>query len=252
MVKNSQNFFDGEKYISSKQAAELANYTSDYIGQLCRGGKIKARRIGRDWFVSEENLLEYQDKLAGITREVSIKINKEPTSFEIGSSGNEFQQKKEQTDYELITISHEPTTVDDIYSFDISVDNTKDKHFKELFKHKNYESRTIDYKLEANSRISRENEPLQNKIYFEASKNKIKKINIFLSVWKTLASVSAFGLITIVKINHALANWIEDRRYQKIKKQELKTKNYGFKIDSRQSRLGDLSKFLRILALVVR
>src|SRR3989344_3487187 len=270
MVKNSQNFFDGEKYISSKQAAELANYTSDYIGQLCRGGKIKARRIGRDWFVSEENLLEYQDKLAGITREVSIKINHEPLRPDVGVSRNDFQQEKEQTNYGPQTNDYGPRTIDygletdsrisrlpaiarsdsdlqagqseinDIYSFDISGEKIKNEHLRELFKDKNYGLKTNDYGLRIDSRISRENEPLRPDV--GASRNKTKKINIFSSAWKTLAGVSAFSLITIVKINHALANWIEDRRYEKIKKQELKTKNYGFKSISRKSRLPAIAR----------
>jgi hypothetical protein len=43
----------GEKYISSKRAAEILNYTQDYIGQLCRGGKIPAERVGGMWYVLE-------------------------------------------------------------------------------------------------------------------------------------------------------------------------------------------------------
>ena len=39
-------FFDGKKYISSKRAAELYGYASDYVTQLCRDGKISAERVG--------------------------------------------------------------------------------------------------------------------------------------------------------------------------------------------------------------
>ena len=64
-MKNfSQTIIDGEKYISSKQAAKLTDYTSDYIGQLCRQQKIKSIRVGRDWLVSEKNILEYRGILS--------------------------------------------------------------------------------------------------------------------------------------------------------------------------------------------
>ncbi|HUQ30378.1 MAG TPA: helix-turn-helix domain-containing protein [Candidatus Paceibacterota bacterium] len=42
---------DDKKYISSKQAAELTGYAKDYVGQLCREGRVPARLIGRSWYV---------------------------------------------------------------------------------------------------------------------------------------------------------------------------------------------------------
>jgi len=52
----------GEKYISSKQVAKITGYTSDYVGQLCRLGKVKCRRISRDWMVSERSILNYRNE----------------------------------------------------------------------------------------------------------------------------------------------------------------------------------------------
>lgn len=43
----------GKKYISSKRASEITGYAKDYIGQLARGGKVPATRIGRAWYVDE-------------------------------------------------------------------------------------------------------------------------------------------------------------------------------------------------------
>jgi hypothetical protein len=51
---------DGKIYISSRRAAEISRYSNDYIGQLCRGGKINSRMMGRAWFVDQDNLLEYK------------------------------------------------------------------------------------------------------------------------------------------------------------------------------------------------
>jgi hypothetical protein len=50
----------GKKYISSKRASEITGYAKDYIGQLCRAGKLDARRVGRNWYVSEEEAREHQ------------------------------------------------------------------------------------------------------------------------------------------------------------------------------------------------
>ena len=49
----------GQKYISSKRAAEISGYAKDYIGQLARAGKIAATRFGRAWYVEESALLAH-------------------------------------------------------------------------------------------------------------------------------------------------------------------------------------------------
>lgn len=52
----------GAIYISSKRAAEITGYTQDYIGQLARGGHIRAQRISGLWYVVEESLRDYKAK----------------------------------------------------------------------------------------------------------------------------------------------------------------------------------------------
>jgi len=44
---------EGVHYISSKRAAEILGYTQDYVGQLCRSGRMEARQIGRGWYIPE-------------------------------------------------------------------------------------------------------------------------------------------------------------------------------------------------------
>src|SRR3989344_6322413 len=51
---------NGKKYISSRRASALVDYTSDYVGQLCRGGKIRSTLIGKTWYVDEESILAYK------------------------------------------------------------------------------------------------------------------------------------------------------------------------------------------------
>lgn len=47
---------DGKTYVSSKRAAQISGYAKDYVGQLCREGRIEARTVGRSWYVLLETL----------------------------------------------------------------------------------------------------------------------------------------------------------------------------------------------------
>lgn len=52
--------FEGKKYISAKRASKLVSYTRDYVGQLCREGKVESRMVGRSRFISEESILDHK------------------------------------------------------------------------------------------------------------------------------------------------------------------------------------------------
>jgi hypothetical protein len=49
-----------KKYISSKQAAKLTGYAKDYVGQLCREGRVPARLVGRSWYVLESAIQDHR------------------------------------------------------------------------------------------------------------------------------------------------------------------------------------------------
>jgi len=49
-----------KKYISSKRAAEITGYAKDYVGQLCREGRVPARLIGRGWYVLEAAIQDHR------------------------------------------------------------------------------------------------------------------------------------------------------------------------------------------------
>ena len=57
---NNFLLIDGKKFISSRRAAEIANYSADYVGQLCREGRVNARRVGRVWFIEEESIITHK------------------------------------------------------------------------------------------------------------------------------------------------------------------------------------------------
>lgn len=51
----------GDKtYVSSKRAAKITGYAKDYIGQLCREGRVPARLVGRSWYVLESAIQDHR------------------------------------------------------------------------------------------------------------------------------------------------------------------------------------------------
>ena len=48
-------------YITLKEAAEIANYTPDYVGQLIRAGKIKGEQVYSNvaWVTTEKEIQAY-------------------------------------------------------------------------------------------------------------------------------------------------------------------------------------------------
>jgi hypothetical protein len=58
-VTSDSVILDRMNFISAKRAAEISGYTPDYVGQLCRLGKLESRRVGKAWFVSEKSLLNH-------------------------------------------------------------------------------------------------------------------------------------------------------------------------------------------------
>jgi excisionase family DNA binding protein len=48
-----------QELLSLKDAAELTPYSPDYLNLLARKGKIRARKIGRDWLITKSDLFDY-------------------------------------------------------------------------------------------------------------------------------------------------------------------------------------------------
>ncbi len=51
---------DEKVYVSSKRAAKITGYAKDYVGQLCREGRVDARLVGRNWYVLEASIMEHR------------------------------------------------------------------------------------------------------------------------------------------------------------------------------------------------
>lgn len=53
--------FDGKEYVKASVLAKRFSYTSDYLGQLCRGKKVDARLVGRAWYINVDSLNAHKD-----------------------------------------------------------------------------------------------------------------------------------------------------------------------------------------------
>jgi hypothetical protein len=60
LVGMDEILIDEKKYVSSKQAAKITGYAKDYIGQLCREGRVPARLVGRSWYVLESAIQDHR------------------------------------------------------------------------------------------------------------------------------------------------------------------------------------------------
>lgn len=51
---------DGKSYVKASVLARELGYTADYIGQLCRGGKVDAQLVGRSWYVERDSIQSHK------------------------------------------------------------------------------------------------------------------------------------------------------------------------------------------------
>ncbi len=52
-----------EGWVTTAEAAALTGYTAAYMRQLAIREYIEARKVGRDWLVNLESLLEYKARM---------------------------------------------------------------------------------------------------------------------------------------------------------------------------------------------
>ncbi len=81
---------DGKVFISSKRAAQITGYAKDYVGQLCREGRVEARLVGRSWYIYEQSIREHRfGQEAGSTIENGELSVSEPENEEIEADHQE-------------------------------------------------------------------------------------------------------------------------------------------------------------------
>lgn len=57
------NDFNPTEWITTTEAAELTGYADAYIRQLIGRGRLKAKKRGRDWFLSRADVLAYAEEM---------------------------------------------------------------------------------------------------------------------------------------------------------------------------------------------
>jgi hypothetical protein len=58
--KETKIYISSEEYLDTETAARLSGYSRDYIGQLARDGELKAKKLGKVWFVSKKSIQEHK------------------------------------------------------------------------------------------------------------------------------------------------------------------------------------------------
>jgi len=82
-------------YISLNEAANLTNYSQEYISLLCRQKKIKGTKIGRNWVTTKEWVENYVNKTKGSGENViSVKIKN--TEKQAGSNVFQTNESKDE------------------------------------------------------------------------------------------------------------------------------------------------------------
>ncbi len=98
---------DGKEFVKASKAAKELGYASDYVGQLCRSGKITAHLVGRTWYV---NTLELSNHKTEKKRNSRVKAREYAKK-----TIEEFRQKasvEKQNIYKNIDISYEKDDTD--------------------------------------------------------------------------------------------------------------------------------------------
>ncbi len=55
----------GEKiFLSSRRTGQVLGYTNDYVGKLCREGRLDAKMVGRTWYVDFDSVKKYSTLVA--------------------------------------------------------------------------------------------------------------------------------------------------------------------------------------------
>lgn len=106
---------DGKNYVKAGVIARELGYTGDYVGQLCRAGKVDAQLVGRSWYVNEDSLNNHKrgryrsntkETLKAVERtlhaedldtadsfKVSVNKTEEPTQTQEGYANQSFYKR---------------------------------------------------------------------------------------------------------------------------------------------------------------
>ncbi len=101
--------FDDKKYISTKLAAKVTGYAKDYVGQLCREGRVPARQVGRSWYVQESAIRDHRFGSLKNEKEISAEEEKKYKTTSISSTWD--APRYEAVEAEQLPQVHRPKEV---------------------------------------------------------------------------------------------------------------------------------------------
>lgn len=124
-----------KRYVSSKRAAKMTGYAKDYIGQLCREGRVPARLIGRSWYVLEAAI---QDHRFGSASEESPRyetVSEKETALPTEQREEEQEEQEEQEENESPEPMVTPQSIQDSWKewferFDSAVEDETQKEIE--------------------------------------------------------------------------------------------------------------------------
>ena len=82
-----QLIISNKKFFSSKRTGHILGYTNDYVGKLCREGKLLAKMVGRTWYAEWDSVEKYSN---------SIAIEKSTKREEISKEGHPVHLQRRQ------------------------------------------------------------------------------------------------------------------------------------------------------------
>jgi hypothetical protein len=82
---NGGKFFEGVHYLSLTEASDGTPYSQEYLSLLARRGKIAARKIGRNWYITREAVAQYLAAHGGeaVASTVSVSHATEPADVKV-------------------------------------------------------------------------------------------------------------------------------------------------------------------------
>ncbi|MGD0328641.1 MAG: hypothetical protein ABSB00_02940 [Minisyncoccia bacterium] len=121
-----------KKYVSSKRAAKMTGYAKDYIGQLCREGRVPARLIGRNWYVLEAAIQDHKFGKTEIKSKEPVKaISPALAGTPVLSPTWESPRYEASSEELLPSMNRLKDTEKDIVSDDTSVNNEGKQNISE-------------------------------------------------------------------------------------------------------------------------
>lgn len=120
----------GKRFISARRIARENGYTSDYIGQLIRGGKIVGQKVGRAWYVDAASFSRYlgseESASASVAAEAVIPVESKSNEAEVPAPVTVREQESEPAREEAEAPRHKETEVQNSEKASEDIEDTSD------------------------------------------------------------------------------------------------------------------------------